>query len=149
MKNFKLTIIGAMAAATILASASAQNATGTVATTTNATTTIKIVCMQTAVEKRETAIIAAHDAFSVAMKNALVARKQALVAAWGNTDKDARKQARKTAWSSFKTSSQAAHNAMREARKAVWSTFEADAKVCGVRDHGEKEHRVGNPTYSY
>jgi hypothetical protein len=141
----KLSILGLFAAGTIL-SASAQSTS--TATTTNATTT-KIVCMQTAVEKRETAIIAAHDAFSVAIKNALVARKSALVAAWGNTDKVTRDAARKTAWSSFKTSAQAAHNAMREARKAVWSTFNTDAKICGVRDHGEKESRVENPTYSY
>ncbi len=119
----------------------------TKASSTLSTTTI--ACAVNAVDKRETAILAAHDTMSSSTRAALLARKDALKAAWGIADKTARNTAKKAAWSNFKTASQNAHNKMRDSRKAAWSTFEADMKVCGIRDHGEKAHVVSNPTYAY
>ena len=112
-------------------------------------TTVQLSCVATAVEVRDNAIIAAHDAFSVSIKNALTVRRDALKAAWNISDKTARETAKKAAWSTFKTSSQAAHTAMRAARVAAWNTFNTSATVCGVKNHGEKSHKIGNPTYSY
>ncbi len=114
-----------------------------------ALTSTQLSCVSTAIEVRENAIIAAHDAFSISIKNALTVRRDALKAAWNLSDKTARETARKSAWSAFKTSSQAAHNAMRTARVAAWTTFNASATVCGVKNHGEKSQKIENPTYSY
>jgi acyl-CoA reductase-like NAD-dependent aldehyde dehydrogenase len=105
--------------------------------------------VSTAIEVRENAIIAAHDAFAVSLKSALTVRRDALKAAWNIADKTARETARKAAWTTFKTSSQAAHTAMRTARVAAWTTFNTSAIVCGVKNHGEKSQKIENPTYSY
>ena len=112
-------------------------------------TTVQLSCVSTAVEVRENAIIAAHDAFAVSIKSALTVRRDALKAAWNIADKATRETARKSAWTTFRTSSQAAHTAMRAARVAAWTTFNTSATVCGVKNHGEKSHKIENPTYSY
>lgn len=112
-------------------------------------TTIQLSCVASGVEIRDNAIIAAHDVFSVSIKNALTVRRDALKTAWNITDKTARDTAKKAAWNTFKTSSQAAHSTMRTARVAAWSMFNSSTTVCGVKNTGEKSHTIGNPTYSY
>jgi hypothetical protein len=105
--------------------------------------------VQNAIEKRDTAVIAAHDAFNTSIKNALTVRKDALKSAWALPTVKERKTAQATAWKNFKTATQTAHDTFRNSRKAAWTTFEADTKSCGVRDHGDKALTVGNPTYAY
>jgi hypothetical protein len=117
------------------------------ASSTLSTTTL--ACAGNAIDKRETAIILAHDNMSSSTRAALVLRKDTLKTAWTIADKDARNTAKKASWSNFKTAMQNAHNKMRDTRKASWSTFESDMKICGLRDHGEKAHVVANPTYAY
>lgn len=142
--------------------ASAQSTT-TASTTATSTTNTKGICVATAVNKRDTAMIVAHDAFSAAVKAALTARKDSLVAAWTNGTKETRA----AAWTKFKTDMKNAHNKMRTDRKAAWSTFETEAKNCGANDKNnglhlgwrnkkekeglemEHEYKVENATYSY
>ncbi len=119
-----------------------EKASSTLSTTT-------LACAVNAVDKRETLIMAASDAMASSTRAALLARKDALKAAWGISDKTARNTAKKAAWTTFKTSMQTAHDKMRAARKATWTTFEVDMKACGVKDHGEKAHVISNPTYAY
>ena len=95
-------------------------------------------CAANALDKRDTAIIAAADTMNASVKVALTARKDALKAAWTTADKTAREAARKSAWSAFKTSANTAHEKMRTARKAAWATFNSDMTTCGFKNHGEK-----------
>lgn len=145
--------------------ASAQNGTTTAtstATTTTSTSTpnTKGICVATAVNKRDSAMIVAHDAFAASVKAALTARKDSLVTAWTSGTKETRK----AAWNKFKTDMKTAHEKMRSDRKAAWSTFYTESKACGTvkQDNGkkwgkwdrddlemEREHKVENATYTY
>lgn len=87
-------------------------------------------CMQNAVEKRDSAIISAVDAYAGTVKTALQTRKDALKAAWAITDKAQRNAALKAAWAAFNGTWKNARQALSEQRKAAWSAFKADAKAC-------------------
>ncbi len=93
---------------------------------------IDIMCAQTAVEARDTAIIAAFDTYSTSMKTALEARKVAVKDAWGKTTPSERSLARKTANQTYNTASKAAHKALNTARKNAWDTHKSDMKKCGA-----------------
>jgi hypothetical protein len=111
--------------------------------------TTTVTCIQNAIEKRETALINAHDIFNIAIKNALILRKDSLKAVWSvNSTNKVRNDSKKLINKIFKDSVQKAHNDMRTARTNAWSTFDADMKICGVRDHGEKYNKIDNPSYS-
>jgi hypothetical protein len=107
----------------------------------------KVVCVQNAIEKRDSALIAGHTTFNTSIVNALTARKDALKAAYALTDKNATKAAKKTAWSNFTTAQKNAHDSMRSVRKTSWNTFNTDMKACGVA-HDEAPHAVLNPSTS-
>lgn len=99
---------------------------------------IKVVdpmCIQNAIEKRDTAVITAFSGFSTSVTTALTVRKDALKAAVILTDKNAKETARKAAWSTFKTSSKTAATTLRTARRAAWTTYETDTKACGVKNY--------------
>lgn len=102
------------------------------AATTKTATAVDGKCMETAVDKRDTAIMNAIDTFHTAVKTALTTRKDALSAAWGNTDTTARKEALKTAWTNWKNEAKAARQSLNTARKSAWSTFQTDRKACKV-----------------
>lgn len=88
----------------LLASPLFTSAQTTVATSTAATLTqTKIVCAQTAVEKRDVAI-AGHNNFNTAITTALTARKDAVKSAFALKEKNAVKEARKTYNNTFSTS---------------------------------------------
>lgn len=93
--------------------------------------TVDSACMQTAVDKRDTAIMAAVDAYAVSVKTALTTRKDALKAAWALTDKAQRETASKAAWTAFSGTWKKASQSTKAARKAAWATFKTDAKACG------------------
>ncbi len=89
-------------------------------------------CIQAAVEKRDTAIISALDTYSAAIKTALMTRKNALVTAWGITDKVARRAALKAAWKNYRDSVRTIRKTFRDAKHASWRQFTADRKACKV-----------------
>ncbi len=95
-----------------------------------ATITVNVACMQSAVEKRDTAISDGIDAYAAAVKTALSTRKDALKAAWALTDKTQRNAALKVAWSAFNGTWKKASMAMKGAKNTAWKTFNADAKDC-------------------
>ena len=92
--------------------------------------TVDVTCMQNAVEKRDTAIMAGVDAYSAAVKTALMTRKDALKAAWALTDKTQRNAALKTAWTAFEGTWKKASAAMKTARNGAWTAFKTDSKAC-------------------
>lgn len=112
--------------------------------------TLNVTCIQNAVEKRDSAIIAAHNTFNTSITNALTVRKDALKAAWAKPTRQERTSARKAAYDTFKVSQKSAHEALRTVRKSSWSTFDTDMKVCGISKeaHGERASEVKEPTSS-
>ncbi len=102
------------------------------------------ICMGKAVDVRDTAIIAAVDAYATAVKTALATRKAALVAAGQMTDIKARATALKDAWKAFKGTWKTAAMALNTARHAAQETFGDAAKLCGGHDEGESriDHQI-------
>ncbi|MSR73448.1 MAG: hypothetical protein EXS60_00045 [Candidatus Pacebacteria bacterium] len=90
-------------------------------------------CMQTAVDTRDNAIIAAWDIQYPAIKTALQTRQATLKAAWAQTDQKTRKGATRTAWDTYKTSAKSARSTMKAAHKATWTAFESARKTCSPK----------------
>jgi hypothetical protein len=93
---------------------------------------IDIMCAQTAVDARDTAVIAAFDTYSTSMKTALEARKTAVKDAWSKTTSSERNTARKTANQTYNTASRNAHKALNTSRKSIWAKHKTDMKACGA-----------------
>jgi len=89
-----------------------------------------VTCVQTAVETRDTAIIAAVDKYTTAVKAAITARKDALKAAWALPTAKEMRPAIKAAWAAYKTSLKDARKVMKTDKKAAWDKFKADRKTC-------------------
>lgn len=100
---------------------------------------VDIACVQTAVDKRETAIMAAFATFTTTVNSALTTRKNALHAAWAMTDSKARREAIKAAWSAFHNTWKGATKKLHSDRKAAWEQFRKDAKACRATDTGDSE----------
>lgn len=98
---------------------------------------IDIACVKTAVEKRETAIIAAWDKFYTGAKTALEARKTALMAAWDMADNKQRKQAIQVAWKAFKDARISLKSDLKQERSTAWQTFVTERKVCHAPATGD------------
>jgi len=92
---------------------------------------VDLVCVQTAVDKRETAVAAGFTTYAAAVTAAQAQRKTDLHAAWAMTDATARKDAIKAAWKTFTGSVKTARKALKTGNKAAWSTYKTDRKACG------------------
>jgi hypothetical protein len=93
---------------------------------------LNVDCISAAVEKRETALIAAFDVYTPAMKEIINTRKNALKAAWAVTDRIQRKAAIKAAWTSFNATKSTTIAALKKAKTAAWATYAAERKTCGT-----------------
>lgn len=126
------------------------NAAVAVSTTVSSTTStprrpvIDLVCMQTAVAKRETAMITAFDKFSAAKKLAFEKRKTALVDAWKIENRNERRAALRTAWNNFRTDSKTARETFHKERRAAWAQFKTDRKACGPNAHADEPASEGD-----
>ncbi len=98
------------------------------------------VCMQSAIEKRDSGIIAAVENYAVSVKLGLTSRKDGLKAAWNQMDKKQRSSAIKLAWSAFSGTWKKANAALQASRKSAWSQYERDRKACGSKqtEDGDK-----------
>ncbi len=105
---------------------------------------INVACVNSALDKRENALIAAHDIFNTSIKNALSARLTGLKDSYVAPTKQDRKVKREAMTKQFRASVQAAHNALRNARNAAWGTFNTEMKACGV-NHDERPNAVAIP----
>lgn len=104
---------------------------------------VDLACVQTAVEKRENAIISAFDTQSSVVKTALSARKDALKAAWAITDQKERHVAIKKAWSDFTVTAKKAKTQLRKDRDSAWETFRQDIKACKATNAVSEESAKG------
>ncbi|MEI7498116.1 MAG: hypothetical protein WCK11_02435 [Candidatus Falkowbacteria bacterium] len=96
-----------------------------------ASSTINVICIQTAVEKRETALLSAFDVYASSTKAAISARSAALKTAWTLSDRKQRRQALTTAWNNFRKAQSKANAALKKARLQAGKQYEADRKACG------------------
>ncbi len=124
------------------ASVFAETGTGTSATSTKPTKTMKKVdpvCLQNAVEKRDSALITGVTMQSTSIVAALTARKDAVKAALALPTRAEVNTARKTANAAFEKSTKTARVTMKASRTNAWSTYRTDAKACGQKME-EMEH---------
>ncbi len=89
---------------------------------------IDFACVKRAVEKRDSAIGSAFDAFHSSAASALKARRDALSIAWGGPTVS--KDAVKTAWDAYKAAAKRAREAMKKAQKDAWAAHKTDLKAC-------------------
>ena len=114
----------------------AQEATPTPAPNPSPSPTVKPkpaydgACMQAAVDKRDTAIIAAFDKYAASVKSALETRRSALKDAWGKPTPKERRAAIKAAWAAYRKSVRGARQQLNKDKRAVWKQFRLDAKAC-------------------
>jgi hypothetical protein len=91
-----------------------------------------VSCVISAVDKRDTAIIAAFDTYTSAARSALTVRKDALKVAWAIADTSQRKTAIRAAHKTYRSSVMTARNNFKNAKKTAWKQFKSDAKLCGT-----------------
>ena len=88
-------------------------------------------CVKTAVQVRDTSIIAAWDAYNSGIKLALQNRITALGAAWDKTVSKDIKTASTQAWTAFTKDSKVARKTLNTAKTISWNKFKNDFKACG------------------
>lgn len=137
----------AIAGAILAPLATFAQATSTNPTTASATST-QITCMQNALEKRENALISAHDTYGAAVKTALTNRLTGLKSSWTMSEKKDRITKREATYKSFRTEMQAANSTLRNVKNTAWKTFQADAKVCGIKGTGENPSIISTANIS-
>lgn len=98
---------------------------------------VDVVCIQSAIGKRDTAIITALDTYYGAVKAALTTRENALKSAWAKPTASEQKAALKSAWQAYKSSIKTARFNFKMAKQQAWKTYNADAKLCKVPGSGE------------
>ena len=102
---------------------------------------VNVTCMQNAVEKRDNALVVAVDAYHTSVRGALLARRDALQAAWEKTERKERRAALKAAWQTYKETRATAGKALKEIKRASWQTYKIDWKACGYS--GASDDKTG------
>ena len=100
---------------------------------------LNVVCIQSAVRKREDAHIAALQAFFNAKIAAHTIFRDALVNAWGLSTGDARKAARQAAGQAYESAVQSARAALNAARKQAKSVFKTERRGCNAPTETEPD----------
>lgn len=103
-------------------------------TTTKKIKTVKkvdVLCLQNAIEKRDSTLIAGLNTENASLVAAMTARKDSLKSAISLSSSAQIQAARKNSESSFKTSVKSAHEAMKGTRTSSWSIYKTEAKACG------------------
>ena len=99
------------------------------------------MCVAVAVDKRENAIIAAFDAFSISVKSAYMARRDALNALWQSApvppDQRPADQRPDVPYRAFRNAARTAKMAWNKSRIAAWRQFSIERRACGARPTGE------------
>ena len=146
MKSYKVAVlVGAVAVSSLFGIQSVRAGDGPELSAKMTTAkTIDTACVQSAIDKRDTAVIAAFDVFHTTVVSALQTRRDALKAAWGMADKAQRNAASKAAWSAYSTSLKAARKALVQSRHAAWNQFRTDRKTCNApaADYGAEGRDV-------
>ncbi len=86
-------------------------------------------CVSTAIDTRDSAIMAALSTYYTSVNASLQTRKDALKAAWLLTDTTARKAALKAAWATFKGTWKTSAKALNASRKKAWADYATYVKA--------------------
>ncbi len=140
----KTKIATALAGSAFLLSLALPVFADTNTTTTTTAPPVDVACVQNAIEKSDTALIAAVDAYAISVKAAIVARKDAEKAAWALTEKKARREALRTAGRDFRMTMKTARTALHQAREAAWKGYKTDRTTCHVRGSDGESERSGD-----
>ncbi|MEI6022822.1 MAG: hypothetical protein WCQ32_03210 [bacterium] len=130
MKSFKTLSGITLLSIALPVFAFAQDAT---VTQTPSTTTYNASCASSAVIAQENSIQALQDTFAASMKTAAMARRDALAAAYLNTDATARATAIQAAQDTFRTAEQAARKTQGDAMKTLQDSFKKTMDGCGAQ----------------
>lgn len=125
-------MIGSAFALTLGVGIAGAQTTGTVAPT-STNPTYDVACVQTAIDKRETALMGVADTLNASVKDAISTRGTELKASWAmTTDGPARRASRRAAWDKYKASRNTAINTAKSSRSAIGETYKTDMGACGV-----------------
>lgn len=116
------------------------NATSTPPASTSTTpvaTSPDIRCVQNAIDAHDNALIFAWDAYGVAIKSALQARRDATKSAWSLTDPQARRNAIRTAEKNYKNAERVAKKDFETAKRNAEKKYKSDIKNCGANKTGK------------
>ena len=122
-------IVGSVIAVENIMSTGAS-AKGSTLAKTNTNVTLSYVCMQNAIEHRDSAMINATDKFAQDSKAALTVRKESLKASWAITTKITQANSIIKAWNNFKVSWKKVQTDFRNSRRIAWSNYRSDIKKC-------------------
>jgi len=92
----------------------------------------QVLCIKTAVDKRETSMISSVSTFQTAILSGLNTRKTDLLNAWSLTTKEEIKMAIKKSRDTFKSTKKFAKETLRKWEKSARKTFRTDIKACKV-----------------
>ena len=106
--------------------------------------TLDVACIQSALDKRESAVIAAFDKKTSAVKTALDQRKTDLKAAWALSGLKDRIKARLVAWKNFKKADVNSRMTYRKEVKSAWAQYKTDKKACNVKESDEESQGTDN-----
>lgn len=95
-----------------------------------AVSSAKATCIQHAVARRETSLIAAFDAYHKDLRNSMGTRKEALKNAWGKTILKERRDALKLAWKNFRNDRVNLRKTYRDSQKSAWNIFKDEQRDC-------------------
>ena len=95
-------------------------------------TSEQLTCLRTAVAKRESALMGGVTMMNSTISSAFMTRASALDSAYQVSDKEARKTAVDTAWSTFRSSTETAQKTTQDTQKSTWDIFKTDTKACNV-----------------
>lgn len=109
----------------------AENATSSTTSITTKLFGVNATCMQSAIEKRDTAILKAFDEYVEALRPTIVTREGALKDAWGFVERKTRVNSLKDAWGMYKKDQSRIVSTWRTAKRSAWNVFYIDRRACG------------------
>lgn len=92
--------------------------------------TTGLVCVKTAVEKKETAISAAYANYASGVLAALSTRKAGLISAYDKTTTKEIKATIKKSWNDYRSAIKIAKKDLQKAKKEAYKSFKAEIKAC-------------------
>lgn len=132
MKKIASILLGSAFALTLGVGVAGAQTAGIVTTTTT-NPLYDVACVQTAIDKRETALMGVADTLNASVKDAISTRGTELKASWAmTTDGPARRTSRRVAWDKYKTSRNTAISTAKSSRSVIGETYKTEMGVCGA-----------------
>jgi len=102
----------------------------TASTTVAVPSAAMIACVGTAVNTRESSLIAGQETLSASINSAYEARAGALKTAYAQTSAEGVRSSVKSAWQKFQSSTKSAQTAWRSTSKRAWDAYNSAVKSC-------------------